>query len=69
MNKTIVKITNKHSEVKFTCSHCEQTIMQDFDEFVDEQEFPWDYWADWTYLDMICPECGKKITNVQYDFE
>lgn len=69
MSKTIVKITNKHPEVKYTCPRCKATIEENFTDFVDEQEFPWDYFADWAYLDMFCPECSEKITNVEYDFE
>lgn len=69
MNKIIVKITHLCSEVVYTCPHCKKTIEESFDEFVDEQELPWGYFADWTDEDIFCPECGEKIKNVYFEFE
>lgn len=56
-------------EVDYTCPHCEENITQCFDDFLSDQGLSWSDFSDWKYIDITCPECGKKIEDISYEFD
>lgn len=69
MSSTVVTLIQAPSDVDYTCPWCGERIIQDFDDFLDEQGLSWSDFSDWQYEDIICPRCWKKIENVFYEFD
>lgn len=69
MSGTVVTIIQVPVEVDYTCSWCEEDITQCFDDFLSDQGLSWSDFSDWKYIDITCPECGKKIEDISYEFD
>lgn len=69
MSSTTVTLIQAPSDVDYTCPWCRERIIQDFDDFLDDQGLSWSDFPDWQYEYITCPECGKKIDDVSYEFD
>ena len=69
MSNTEVTIIQAPVKVDYTCPWCDEDITQYFDDFLDDQGLLWSDFPDWQYEYITCPECGKKIDDVSYEFD
>ena len=66
--KTTVTLIQAPNDVFYACPYCSETIIQDFEEFLDEQGLSWDDFSDWQYDPIKCPFCENEI-EVSYEFD
>lgn len=69
MSNTVVTLIQAPSDLDYTCPWCEERIIQDFEDFLDEQGLAWSDFPDWQYEYITCPRCGEKIKDVFYEFD
>ena len=47
--ETIVTLAQSPTDVYYTCPYCGDRIIQDFEEFLDDQGLSWSDFPDWQY--------------------
>ena len=66
--ETTVTLVQAPTEVYYTCPYCGDRIIQDFEEFLDDQGLSWSDFPDWQYDPIKCPFCENEI-EVSYQFD
>ena len=69
MNETIVRLIQAPSDVEYTCPWCRERIIQDFEDFLDDQGLSWSNFPDWQFENITCSSCGEEIDNIFYEFD
>ena len=62
MEETVVMIINKPSDIKYTCPYCLKKVEQNIKDFKFEQGFDKEHYSDWSYKEIECPHCKKRMT-------
>ena len=66
--ETVVTLHQAPTDVEFTCPYCETNILEDFEEFLDEQVLSRSNFPDWEYDPIKCPYCENEIgTSYMFD--
>ena len=66
--ETTVTLIQALSDVDYTCPYCGERIIQDFEDFLDDQGLSWSEFSNWQYEPIKCPFCENEI-EVSYGFD